>query len=64
MFFLLVTGVEKINMKDFPMFFLVFSEQNICKKLTNGAKIQKKSYIFAAVSVSWDRMKSDIGYIW
>ena len=29
------------------MFFLVFSEQNICKKLTNGAKIQKKSYIFA-----------------
>jgi len=26
MFFLLVTGVEKINMKDFPMFFLVFSE--------------------------------------
>lgn len=24
------------------MFFLVFSEQNICKKLTNGAKIQKK----------------------
>lgn len=49
MFFLLVTGVKKINMKDFPMFFLVFSEQNICKKLTNGAKIQKKSYIFAAV---------------
>ena len=31
------------------MFFLVFSEQNICKKLTKGAKIQKKSYIFAAV---------------
>jgi len=26
MFFLLVTDVEKINMKDFPMFFLVFSE--------------------------------------
>ena len=24
--FLLVTDVEKINMKDFPMFFLVFSE--------------------------------------
>ena len=24
------------------MVFLVFSEQNICKKLTNGAKIQKK----------------------
>ena len=47
--FLLVTGVEKINIKDFPMFFLVFSEQNICKKLTNRSKIQKKSYIFAAV---------------
>ena len=39
----------KDKYERFPMFFLVFSEQNICKKMTNGAKIQKKSYIFAAV---------------